>query len=63
MDVGSIIPSLSSSISMNKLQQAVGIKMVETGMEQLEIAGNGLQKMILESSVNPNLGGNIDIQV
>lgn len=63
MDVGSLIPSLSSDIASGKVQQAVGIKMMQNGMEQLEIAGEGLQKMISEVDVNPHIGGNIDIRV
>lgn len=56
------IAALSTSMSLADVQTEFGIAMLDKSMEQLETMGEGMKK-ILETSVNPHLGGNIDVSV
>lgn len=56
------IAALSTSMSMANLQADFGVAMLDKSLEQLEVMGEGMEK-ILETSVNPHLGGNIDVSV
>ena len=58
MDVANLSMNLSSSRVINDVQVAVLKKSLDT----LETTGDGLTKMI-EASVTPNLGQNIDISI
>lgn len=58
MDIG----ALSTALSQSSLKQAVGISVLKMAKEQTVTEGQALLKM-MEQSVNPNLGGNIDIKV
>ncbi|MCA1295121.1 YjfB family protein [Paenibacillus sp. alder61] len=58
MDIG----ALSTALSQSSLKQAVGISVLKMAKEQTVTEGQALIKM-MEQSVNPNLGGNIDIKV
>jgi len=58
MDIG----ALSTALSQSSLKQAVGISVLKMAKEQTVTEGQALVKM-MEQSVNPNLGGNIDIKV
>ncbi|GIO85192.1 hypothetical protein J25TS5_21240 [Paenibacillus faecis] len=58
MDIG----ALSTALSQSSLKQAVGISVLKMAKEQSVTEGQALIKM-MEQSVNPNLGGNIDIKV
>jgi hypothetical protein len=56
------IAALSTSMSQASLAQAVGIKLVNLAKDQAVQQGNDVVKM-MEQSVNPNLGGKIDIRI
>ena len=56
------IAALSTSMSLADVQTEFGIAMLDKSIEQLETMGEGMKK-ILETSVNPHLGGNIDVSV
>ena len=58
MDVANLSMNLSSSRVINDVQGAVLKKSLDT----LETTGDGLTKM-MEASVTPNLGQNIDISI
>jgi len=54
------ITSLSISQSLVNVQNDVQIAMLSKSLDNLETAGDGIQK-IMEASVTPYLGQNIDI--
>lgn len=54
------ISSLSTSMSLTNLQMNVGYSMLAKSMEVAEDTGDAITK-IMEQSVNPNIGSNIDI--
>lgn len=56
------IAALSTSMSLANIQTEFGIAMLDKSLENMEVMGDGMKK-ILETSVNPNLGGNIDVSV
>ena len=49
-------------MSMVNLQSDVGVAMLSKSLDQMETMGEGMQK-ILETSVNPHIGGNVDVSV
>jgi len=53
------IASLSMAMSTSKLSSDVGIAVLGKSLDSLKQAGDGMLK-IMESSVTPNLGQNID---
>ena len=56
------ISSYSAINSQNQVTQDVGTAMLKKAMDMQEIQGNQLVQM-MEQSVNPGLGCNIDIRV
>lgn len=52
----------SSSVSTGSLAYAVGVKMLDQSMEMNEAMNQQMVQM-MENSVTPNLGGNIDTYV
>lgn len=52
----------TSSVSSASLAYTVGVEMLGKSMEASEAMSEGMVKM-MENSVTPNLGGNIDINV
>lgn len=56
------IPALSISMSMDKVNTAWGIAMMSKAIDTAEATGDALTKM-METSVAPNLGQNIDIRL
>lgn len=56
------IAALSTSMSMANLQTDIGVALMSEAMELAEVTSEGIQK-IMEFSVCPNLGQNIDILV
>jgi hypothetical protein len=54
------IAALSTAMSMADVQTQFGMAMLDKSLENMETMGEGVQK-ILESSVNPHIGGNIDV--
>ncbi len=63
------IPSLSIAMHQSKLHQQVGVSVMKMSMKSMKIQGEDLSKMLetttksMEQSVNPNVGGNIDILI
>lgn len=67
MNIGAVSSALSvvqsyGPYATGSLSQAVSIKMLDQTMEMSEAMNTQLVSM-MEQSVNPNLGGNIDIRV
>lgn len=56
------IASASIALSQANLSQAVGISVLKMATDQSAQQGQGLVQM-LERSVQPNLGSNLDIRV
>ena len=56
------ITALSSSMSLADVSSQVGIAVLAKNLDIIETLGDGMKKM-MEMSVNPNLGANIDVQV
>lgn len=61
------IAGLSMDMSVNKLQTQVSTAVLSKSMDTVEALGQGLVQMIdaaaMEQSVNPHLGGNIDMRI
>ena len=56
------ITALSSSMSLADVSSQVGIAVLTKNLDTIETLGDGMKKM-MEMSVNPNVGANIDVQV
>ncbi len=56
------ITALPYYLSASKMQNDIGYAMMGKVLDQLETSGEGMQK-VLESSVTPGLGQNIDYSV
>lgn len=56
------ITALSTALQMSQLNFDVGVAVLDNSLELIEDLGEGMIK-IMESSVNPNLGQNIDISI
>lgn len=56
------IAELSMGLSMMELSTNVGVAVLDKSMEMVEDLGEGMVK-IMEASVMPNLGQNIDVSV
>lgn len=56
------IASISTAMSMANLQTDVGVAVLSKSMDTMETMGEGIKKM-LETSVNPHIGGNVDVTV
>ena len=63
MDIGQI----STNLSMMNLQNNVGVAMLSKQMDTAEELGQGMVNMIdsavMERSVNPHIGQNIDLSI
>lgn len=61
------IQGLSMDIAQSRVMDAVGTKVLSMSLDRIETAGDGLVEMMnrsmMEHSVNPNLGGNMDLYV
>ena len=62
MDLGMDIASYSMANAANNLMQSVGVSMLSKTLDSQEMQGDALAKM-MEMSVNPNVGANIDIRL
>lgn len=62
MDLQMSIASLSTAMSMQQVSQDVGTAMLAKSLDMTETVSDGLAK-IMEQSVTPYLGGNIDLSV
>jgi len=56
------IAALSTSMSTNNLLTEVSFALCEMALEDMEVNSEGLRK-IMEQSVTPHIGQNIDISV
>ncbi len=56
------IPALSTSMAMSELASQASVKVLSMSLDTMETLGDGMQKM-LEMSVAPHIGGNIDISL
>ncbi len=56
------IAGLSMDMSMIRVQSQASIAILDNSIENMEVMGDGMRK-ILESSVTPHLGQNIDVSV
>ena len=54
------IASLSTAMSMPEVKTDFGVAMLSKSLDNMETMGEGMKK-ILETSVNPHIGGNIDV--
>lgn len=54
------IAALSTAMSMTEVKTDYGIAMLSKSLDNMEVMGEGMKKM-LEASVTPHIGGNIDI--
>ncbi len=61
------IAGLSTSMATMSLQNQVGVAMLDKMMDVNETIGAGLVQMMdaaaMEQSVNPHIGGNMDIRI
>lgn len=56
------IPALSIAMSLDKVNTDWGVAMLSKALDSAEVTGDALTKL-MESSVTPELGQNIDIRV
>jgi len=56
------ISTLSTVMKQNSLSQAVGIRLLKMSNDQATQNGQNIVKM-MEQSVQPNLGSNLDLKV
>ena len=61
------IAELSMAMSMTNVQSAYGVAMLSKSLDQVSSTGDQIAGMMdaaaMELSVNPDIGGNIDISV
>lgn len=58
MDITQVVAAIPS---MN-LGNEIGARLMKMSMNQMEIASEGIKKM-MELSVNPNIGSNFDVSI
>lgn len=56
------ITSLSTALSMTQVTNDIGVAMLSKQMDTMEDMGDSMIKL-MEQSVNPHIGGNIDISI
>lgn len=56
------VAALSTALSNVNLANQVSVQVLSMSLDTLEATGEGMRKM-MEMSVNPSVGGNIDISV
>lgn len=56
------IAAVSMDMSLIKVQSQASMAILDNSLENMEVMGDGMRK-ILESSVTPHLGQNIDISI
>lgn len=56
------IPALATAMSQSQVMTAVNVAVLAKSLSSIETMGDSMVKM-MEQSVTPNLGGNIDITV
>ena len=55
--------SYSMMNAQTQTMQAVSTQVLAKSLDMMEVQGAQMTKMMMEMSVNPNLGGNIDVLV
>lgn len=55
------VAALSTTMAAGKVSQSVGVAVLGKAMDQMEQQSSDLLK-IMEQSVQPNLGGNVNIR-
>lgn len=56
------IAALSTELNMIETQNQIGVALLSKAMDNMEVTGDGMVKM-MEQSVNPAVGQNVDIYV
>ena len=56
------IASLSTALSMSQVNNDIGVLMLGKQLDTVEVMGDSMIKM-MEQSVTPHLGANIDISI
>lgn len=56
------VAGLSTMMKGGQLMQDVSVRVLSMSLDTLEAAGDGMRKM-MEMSVNPSVGDNIDISL
>ncbi len=56
------IAGLSMDLSLMNVQSQVSVAVLGNSLDNMEVMGDSMRKM-LETSVTPNLGQNIDISI
>ncbi|MDD6797901.1 MAG: YjfB family protein [Bacteroides sp.] len=56
------IPALSVSLSSIQTNNDIGVAVLAKSLDMMDVQGDSLKKM-MELSVNPNVGQNIDFSV
>lgn len=56
------IPALSMALSASQVHTDIGTAMLSKSLDLVETMGEGMQK-IMESSVTPHLGQNINVSI
>ncbi len=56
------ISSVSPNMSATQLHNEISVAVLSKSLDFLETVGDGMQK-IMEASVTPNLGQNIDLKI
>lgn len=56
------IASLSTALSMSKVNNDIGVLMLSKQLDTVDAIGDSMIKM-MEQSVTPHLGANIDISI
>ena len=62
MDLGMDIASYSMANASINLMQSVGVSMLSKTLDSQKMQGDALTKM-MEMSINPNVGANVDIRL
>ena len=62
MDISMDIAAMSTQMAMQQTATDIGTAVLDNSLDLLDAMGNGMVKM-MESSVNPELGQNIDLRV
>ena len=56
------IPAIPNLTTASGLPDMIAIKVLSMNIDAMETSGDGIRKM-MEMSVTPNLGGNIDVSL
>ena len=62
MDLAMSIANISMNMAQNNSLQDIGTAVLAKSLDTVESAGDAMVKM-MEQSVNPGLGANIDVRV